>query len=250
VSWFEDAFGPWYRIVYPHRDGAEARRLVESLQARFALDGVRTLDIGCGSGRHLEHFEKLGARVVGVDLSPSLLAEARGVRRELGARFALVRADMRALPFAPGSFGGVTSLFTSFGYFPRTEEDRRALAEASRVLARGGFHVLDFLNRATVLAHPSPQSERVSGPYRILEKRAFEEGGRRIVKKVTILPREGVEPLVEYEERVNLYSPDELRSLLGRVGLVVREEWGGYDGSPFDPARSSRHLLLSVKEMG
>ena len=68
------------------------------------------------------------------------------------------------------------------------------------------------------------------------------------MKRVVVLPADGGEPVAEYEERVNLYGPDELQKLLAGAGLVVRDEWGEYDGTPFDRDASSRHVFLSRKE--
>ena len=208
------------------------------------LAGARILDVGCGTGRHLPRIRERGGEPVGLDLSPSLLAEAArtGVP--------LVRGDMRALPFAEGRFDGLTSLFTSFGYFSR-DEDRTVVREAVRVLRPGGFHVLDFLNRDRVLAHPNPESERESGGWRIRERRRIEdEGGGRVVKRVTVLGESSAEPVVDYEERVNLWGAAELTELLRESGLRVLREWGEYDGAPFDSQASSRHVWLSVKERG
>jgi SAM-dependent methyltransferase len=242
MSWVVDAFGPWYPLVYPHRNDAEAERLLRTVAARVEIAGRRILDVGCGTGRHLARIRALGGLPVGVDLSPALLAEARRIG------VPLVRADMRALPFASGRFDGVTSLFTSFGYFSR-QEDRLAVREAVRVLAPGGFHVLDFLNRDRVLAHPNPVSERESGGFRIRERRRLEsEGGGRIVKSVTVVAARSGEPVAQYEEGVNLWSAEELRALLADSGLRVLHEWGEYDGSPFDAATSSRHVWLSTRE--
>jgi ubiquinone/menaquinone biosynthesis C-methylase UbiE len=156
---------------------------------------------------------------------------------------------MRALPFRDAGLDGVTSLFTSFGYFS-LDDDRRALEEAGRVLRPGGFHLLDFLNRRRVLSHPNPESERTSGDYRIRERRRLEGHDRRIVKEVTVLSTTGEEPLAKFEESVNLYRPEELRRLLAGVGLSVHREWGEYTGTPFDEDESSRHVFLSVKEGG
>ena len=47
---------------------------------------------------------------------------------------------------------------------------------------------------------------------------------------------------------MNLWSAEELRALLSDSGLRVLHEWGEYDGSPFDPATSSRHVWLSTRE--
>lgn len=248
MSWFVEAFGPWYPIVYPHRDGAEAERLVRALEGVVTLDGVRLLDVGCGAGRHLARFAAAGSRPVGLDLSPTLLVEARAARREARGAWPLVRGDMRRLPVRSAAFGCVTSLFTSFGYFD-VEGDRGVLAEAARALAPGGFHVLDFLNRERVLAHPNPRTDRTRGDWRVIEERRV-EADRRIVKRVVVEPASGGPAVADYEERVTLYGRDELVALLAEAGLQVRHVWGEHDGSPFDPEHSSRLILVSDREKG
>jgi SAM-dependent methyltransferase len=251
VSWVVEAFGSWYSTVYPHRDEAEAARLVASLGRWAPLAGARLLDVGCGAGRHLGRFREAGARPVGVDLSPQLLAEAARFRRESGGGWSLVRGDMRSLPVADATFDLVTSLFTSFGYFS-PDEDASALREQARALVPGGRHVLDFLNRDLVRAHPNPDTERTSGDWRIVENRRIETaGGRpRVVKRVRVMPAGGGDPVADYEERVTLYDVDDLRALLRASGLTPRETWGDYDGSAWNPAASPRLVVLSERRSG
>jgi SAM-dependent methyltransferase len=246
LSWVTAAFGRWYLTVYPHRDGSEAERLVRTLDGIVGLAGARVLDVGCGPGRHLPAFAAAGARPAGIDLSGELLREALRVRAGAGGAWPLVRADMRALPVGHGAMDVVTSLFTSFGYF-REEEDRRVLAEAARVLRAGGYHVLDFLNRGQALRHPSPRTERRSGEWIVREERRIEDD-RRVVKRVVVGPATGGPAVADYEERVTLYPPSELRALLAAHGLRPVRELGEYDGAPFDPARSSRFLVVSRRE--
>lgn len=246
MSWVADAFGSWYPVVYPHRNEAEAARVIDALEGSVGWRGRRVLDVACGAGRHLSQVRRLGGRPIGIDLSPTLLAEASRARQHEGGDWALVRGDMRALPFGPAAFDVVASFFTSFGYFGETD-DRRALAEAARVLRSGGRHVLDYLNRETVLAHPNRVSERAEGAYVVREDRRIADEGRRAVKRIEIRAAGG-ETLARYEERVTLYSPDEVRAFLRDVGLDPLSEWGDYDGSPFDPSHSARHVLVSGKE--
>jgi SAM-dependent methyltransferase len=63
----------------------------------------RLLDLGCGNGRYLAEFagHALITRLVGADLSPEMLSEAR---RRAGTRPYLVCAAADALPFAEGAF--------------------------------------------------------------------------------------------------------------------------------------------------
>jgi SAM-dependent methyltransferase len=247
LPWFVDAFGEWYTLVYPHRDEAEAARLIAALDRSVGWTGRRVLDVGCGTGRHLAYLRRSGARPVGLDLSASLLREARAARAEVAGDWGLVRADMRRIPFVSESFHAVTSFFTTFGYFDEPEDDV-ALAEAARALSPGGIHVLDTLNRSAVLARPLQGGERVARGYRIRERRRLEGEGRRIIKAVEVTRVSDEAPIASYEERVTLYSPEEIRARLAAHGLVPIVEWGDYDGSAFDAANSARHVVVSRRE--
>ncbi len=252
AEWVTEAFGEWYPTVYGYRNEAEAALLIATLAREVDLRDLRILDLACGAGRHVRHLLSAGARAVGLDLSPVLLAEARRTVGTARGVSSLVRGDMRALPFRESSFDGVTSLFTSFGYFS-AEEDRGVLAGCARVLRPGGFLLLDFLNRDFVLAHHNPRSERRAAGYRIVEERRLTAGEHQAIKRVRIYStdeesREGESCVADYEERVRLYAGGELRAWLEDCNLSLRREWGDYEGSPFAAGQSPRHLFLSTKE--
>lgn len=90
----------------------------------------RVLDAGCGTGANLEHLRRWGSPV-GVDISEEALAfcRRRGVRA--------VRGSVLELPFAPASFGLVTSFDVL--YHRWVTDDRAAVAELARVLTPGGL---------------------------------------------------------------------------------------------------------------
>jgi SAM-dependent methyltransferase len=99
-----------------------------------ALGPGTVLDLGCGVG-HSYHL--LAPReTVGVDLDAGALA---------GQDRRTVVADMRALPFADGSFGSVLSVH-SIEHVP---DPGRVVAEAARVLEPGGVAVFVTPNRLT-----------------------------------------------------------------------------------------------------
>ena len=64
-------------------------------------DCPRILDIGTGTGRFAQFCEDAGFTVIGVDISLSMMAQAR----EKGVRN-LIQADAHHLPFRDGSFDG------------------------------------------------------------------------------------------------------------------------------------------------
>jgi len=72
-----------------------------------SLAGAVVLDAGCGSGAQAEWLLGQGADVIGVDLSPRMIREAR---RRCQGRGRFFEADLaRPLPLDPGSVDGVTS---------------------------------------------------------------------------------------------------------------------------------------------
>ena len=238
--WFRDWFGSEYLALYPHRDRAEARRAVRLLRSATGLGpGTRVLDVGCGSGRHLAEFLRIGYRSTGLDLSPTMLEAARNALPVCG----LVRGDMRCLPFRTASFDVVTSYFTSFGYFDREDDDLRVLVEARRLLVRGGWYLLDFLNAAAVVARLKREDRRTVSGVDVVQERRLTDDGRIIEKRIRIEAHDNA-PTREFVERVRLYRPEDLDAMLARAGLTPGPVFGGYDRSPYSPA-SPRYIVLA-----
>jgi SAM-dependent methyltransferase len=222
TEWFEEWFGEEYLQLYPHRDDAEAERAVELLARTTGLrPGWRVLDVACGAGRHARAFEAAGARCVGLDLSATLLRVARMVTRA-----PLVRADMRALPIRHGSMDLTVNLFTSFGYFERDEEHSAALAEMVATVRQGGWFVIDFLNPEAVRRRLVPHEEvRIDGA-RVRVTRELSPDGHHVCK--TIETARGR----RYVERVRLFAPREIETMLAGAGVPVEHRFGDYDASP------------------
>ena len=233
AEWFEEWFNEEYLALYPHRDDADAGRLVAALQQRLPWrEGMRVLDVACGPGRHTRAFEDAGARCIGADLSIALLRQA-----QLTSSAPLVRADMRALPVRPGSMDLTVNLFTSFGYFDSEAEHESALSEMVTTVRPGGWFVLDFLNSALVrrslVAHESLSLHGTP----IDVSRRLTDGGRFVCKSL----RSGDGR--SWFERVRLFDADELEAMLAGAGVTVRLRMGDYDGAM--PGPEQPRLVLA-----
>lgn len=100
--------------------------------------GAHVLDAGCGTGRIARYLVDRGLSVVGVDLSPGMLAMARRDHPDLE----LHEGSLTALPLADGSVDGVVFWYSLIHL--SDEELPVALAEAVRVLRPGGHVLLAF----------------------------------------------------------------------------------------------------------
>ncbi len=236
TEWFEEWFGEEYLRLYPHRDEADAARLVELIRRHVPWRaGLRVLDVGCGAGRHARALGAAGAQVFGLDLSLCLLQRARAT----GAT-SLVRADMRLLPVRDGSMDLTVNLFTSFGYFATDAEHVDALAGMVATVRPGGWIALDFLHADTVIDALVP-AERVTLADTPVEvtRRLLE--GRRFVEK-TIRLADGR----RFTERVRLFTPTELESMLAAAGTTIRCRFGDYAGAPL-VAGAPRAILIAER---
>lgn len=240
-DWFEDWFGEEYLALYEHRDLHEAHAVGELIQAQTGLatgSAIPVLDLACGAGRHQRMLADRGWWTVGLDLSPSLLRAARGLDRAAP----LVRADMRALPFAEASFALVVNLFTSFGYFRDDAQHLRVIAEVARVTRRGGWFVLDFLNAFQVRDTLVPFDERTVGTMLVEQEREITPDGRFVRKTITL-----VDLGRTFVERVRLFEPAELVAMCTEAGFRVESVFGDYAGAPL-AMDSPRAILLARRQ--
>ncbi len=133
------ATGAAARLVHALEDLLFA--LQSSGQARIvrrltgAAAGARMLDVGCGSGRQLERFRRMGFAVRGVDLRPEAVEEVR--RRGIEAEVCAAESVAAVVP--PGSL----DLVTAFASLEHADDVRLMLAALHQVLRPGGWVALE-----------------------------------------------------------------------------------------------------------
>ena len=106
--------------------------------ARAVGDLGPICDLGCGPGQIARYLHRQGADVLGVDLSPCMIAEAQRLNSDIPFH----EGNMLALPDADNSWGGIAAFYCII-HIPR-EQVVDALREMKRALKPGGVLLLTF----------------------------------------------------------------------------------------------------------
>ena len=119
-----------------------------------ALDGLTMLKTDlwdeAKNTRILAWAAERGARTFGIDISEPTVIQATAAFTRVSAPLHAAAADVRALPFADGSFDAIYSM----GTIEHFDETERAVAEMARVLKPGGRAVIGVPNRHDPFLRP------------------------------------------------------------------------------------------------
>jgi len=118
----------------------------------FSLAGIicgeTAADLGCGTGVFTLEAAHLGARIIGVDSSPEMLAAAASKARDTDLPISFLKGNIEELPFSSESLDLVLAI-TSLCFAGRPEA---VINESYRVLKPGGRMVIGELNRTSYWA--------------------------------------------------------------------------------------------------
>jgi SAM-dependent methyltransferase len=215
-----------------------------------AEHGGRVLEVACGSGRVLLPLARAGREVVGVDVSPHMLALAQtkldAERFEDDNRARLVQADMRDFTLARSDFDLAILAVKSFAYLTEADDQLRCLGSIHRHLRAGGRLAIDLL-------HPRPEwVSAARGSMRDDLLQSVPERGFTLSRVESVVSTDlarqvrVIRSIYEViDERGSVTEKRfvewpyrwthrfEAEHLLGRTGFVVDALYGGYQREPF-----------------
>ena len=127
-----------YDVVYSHLDYEGHAAIVEDVIRTRRPGAGSLLDVACGTGRHLEIFDRSFEYTAGVDIDQGMLAVA--AKRVPGVD--LHEADFTDFDIGR-RFEAVTCLFSSIGYTVTVTNLHRAVASMARHLEPAGVLVIE-----------------------------------------------------------------------------------------------------------
>jgi len=231
----------WVEIA----DGNQTERQIQFLKTHLKR-GIRVLDVACGSGRHVIPLIQDGFNAVGLDVSLRLLK----IAKQRGAS-ALVRGDMRYLPFKSATFGASVSMDTSFGYLPSEKDDLKSLEEIKRVLNRNGELLIDVFNRENLIAKYLDKTllpkKREYPSFHLEQKRKVSAEGDWLCDDWIITEKQSGKKHF-FKHAVRLYKSTQLEGLLSIADFTIKSVFGDYGSQPFSQ-KAHRHIILACSSI-
>jgi len=134
-----ESYDAWYQRE-PGRliDAIEKDMVYRLLEPR---EGMKLLDVGCGTGNYALELARIGVQVTGIDVSRAMLDVAERKAEAMGVKLQLIHADINNIDLLPESYDAVLSV-TALEFF---EEPAAVLAKCYRSLKPGGRMVVGVI---------------------------------------------------------------------------------------------------------
>ncbi|MCX7788832.1 MAG: class I SAM-dependent methyltransferase [Spirochaetes bacterium] len=250
---FYNTLSTYYDVVFPMES------IILSYLKDVFKDSSRILDVACGTGTYTIPLWEEGKQIMGVDIDPLMIQQAR---QKFVHRFAsrpssvpiasedlpsklFLTEDMRTLAsFSEGTFDGIYCIGNSLPHLSTEEQIRTALKRFRSLLAPRGILLVQIVNFDRVTFYDTPYYDLPT----------LEGGGVKLVRRYTPGPdpdhvyfeTELLAQGSEYSNRFTLYRLTRNRFMraLEEAGFGIASVEGSYDGTPFDPSKS---FLLIAK---
>ena len=249
-----------YELIAPYYDleHADYQDDVDLYLNYAAASGFPILELGCGTGRLLIPLAHRGAKLVGVDSSPAMLARARQhlEEQDLLEQVELIEGDARALQISQ-RFRLAFVALNSFAHFITRDDQRAVLGTLHEHLLPGGTVILD-LPYADIRRHQQAegqlfhqgtwldqsQNELVSH----LVASTTDVTGRTLYLThfYDVHPQGGTLRRTVVQTALALFSPGEAALLVESSGFRVQHLFGDYDLNPCE-AESPRLIVIANK---
>jgi SAM-dependent methyltransferase len=220
--------------------------------------GHPVLELACGTGRLTIPVAQSGVEIVGLDLTPSMLAHARTKAEAAGVKIEFVEGDCREFELGR-KFSLIFMAFNSMQHLHDYESLARLFRNVRKHLAEDGRFVFDVFNpKIAILARASGE-RHLEREYQDPDGKgtmAFEnsmvyDDSAQVSHIQCYFVRRGPngEELEERVEQLHLRSffPQELDLLVRSQGFEIVEKFGNFQRKPFASGDPKQVVVCKTK---
>lgn len=225
----------------------------------YLAAGGPVVELGVGDGRIAVDAAVRGCHVVGVDLSPAMLALCRDRAAAAGVRdrLTLLQGDFRSFEL-PEPAALIALPYHSLGHLTTLDAKREALRHIHTQLRPGGRFVFDdFLMTPDRLDHMRRVQLRAEydtpeGQHALLWVTSLIDEGAQTMRVVTwedLLDEDGVMMRRRYRPlSLSWITPAQAAALLADAGFTVERCLGAFDGTPFVADTAEEQIWIARKD--
>ena len=218
-----EGFAGWY-------DQAFVEQQVDFVLRRCSIPrGARVLDAACGHGKHSEALARRGYRVLGTDVSSTLIAHLsqKGIA---GADFQCMRFAQMSLP---DEFGLAIVLGNSLGLIPRSEFQTAVCRLAASLTARG-YLFTEMDNRPYFISHEAGRKTwSCHAGDRLVFSNHYYDPDARLEKTMDISIDLNDGSIQQFLLTKSLYDYEELLGCFRIANLEIESVFGDWNGKGY-----------------
>ncbi|MCP4130331.1 MAG: class I SAM-dependent methyltransferase [bacterium] len=238
----------YYSIENKHRDIHDDLSLIRSLLHNTKEPAL--LDLGCGTGEHLNQLSKYGIKCTGIDNSEDML---RIARLRFPGKIQFLKNDVTDFDFYD-EFDIIISLFGSLNYLVENEDLDKAFWNAWRALKPGGLGLFEIWNTSPIAMIKQKEVSHVSttkyNDTLIDRERGFrivDNPSKTIVEvsyKYTVIDNLGSQTLHD-RHLMRTFTKDEILVFLKNNGFTVRQVFANAVKEPYKDTSNKMLILCS-----
>lgn len=211
------------------------------------------LDMTCGTGSQVFWLTDSGFKVVGSDINPSMLKIAKKKATSKNLKIKFLQGNCRDIN--AGSFDAVITIFNSIGHLTK-EDFKTTIQNIKRNLNPGGLYIfdifnLDYLKHENNIAKLTLDWMATAGDNKVREIQFSTISDDGILASYSTYVHQDSHSSPTkiskgYGNTLQVYSADELKTLLKESGFVVLNQTG-INGEKFSKINTERILTIAKK---
>lgn len=209
------------------------------------------LELCCGTGRLTIPIAKEGYNISGVDITPSMLEQAKEKATEACLEIDFIQADIRSLELN-NKHDLIFIPFNSIHHLYQNADLFQALKVVKKHLKENGLFLLDCFNPNIQYIVEAEKEQKVISEYKT------KDGRKVLIKQKMLYENKSQINRIEWHYFINdkfdsiqnldmrLYFPQELDSYLKQIGFKIIHKFGSFKEEEFSDS-SQKQIFVCTK---